>query len=117
LLAQLRDIHGFQLACLIDAETGTVLGSVQDRGDLRLPVAAAGATDVVGVLSLMSGSLATDGELEDVIVTFSNYYHLIRLLPPSPAGRLILLVSLDRMDANLAMAHREIREFAASLQG
>jgi hypothetical protein len=36
---------------------------------LRLPVASAGAADVVNVLSLMTGELAADGDVEDVIVT------------------------------------------------
>ena len=114
LLAPLRGIDGLLIACLIDPDRGTVLGSVQARDDLRTPVAAAGAADVVAVLALMSGQLPADGEAEDVIVTFSKQFHLIRVLRSGPAEGMILLVTLDRAHANLAMANRAIRDFTAS---
>lgn len=110
-LSQVRQIDGFVLACLIDASTGMVLGSVQGRDDMNVAVAAAGATDVANVLSLMTGELAASGDLEDVIVTLSSHYHLIRLLRPRSEEQFLLLVTLERPMANLAMAHREIRNF------
>jgi hypothetical protein len=114
MLAQVSELDGFVLACLIDASTGMILDSVQDRQDLSLPVAAAGAADVAGVLSAMTAALATDGDLKDVIVTFSSHYHLIRLIRPGPGLQLLLLVTLDRAQANLGMAHREIRNVTIS---
>jgi hypothetical protein len=114
-LAGLREINGFVLGCLIDATTGMILGSVQATEDARVPVAAAGAADLLNVLSLMTGELALDGDLEDVIVTLSSHYHLLRLLTPGPGGQRALLVTLDRSQTNLAMAHREIREITATL--
>jgi hypothetical protein len=65
---------------------------------------------------MMTGELATDGDVEDVIVTLDSHYHLIRLLRPGPGRVLLLLVTLERPQANLAMAHREIRDFSASLR-
>lgn len=110
-LAQVRQIDGFVLACLIDASTGMVLGRVQDGDDMDPAVAAAGAADVANVLTLMTGELAATGDLEDVIVTLSSHYHLIRLLRPRPGAQFLLLVVLQRPPANLAMAHRELRNF------
>ncbi|MGA2826571.1 MAG: hypothetical protein ABSF03_10655 [Streptosporangiaceae bacterium] len=117
MLAPVRQIDGFVLACLVDASSGMILGSLQDQDDMRLPVAAAAATDVVSVLSMMTGELATGSDVEDVIVTLNSHYHLIRLFRPGPGRRLLLLVTLERPQANLAMAHREIRDFSASLCG
>lgn len=111
MLIRLRQIDGFVLACLIDASTGMVLGSVQDQDNVNLAVAAAGAADVANVLSLMTGRLAAGGVAEDVIVTLSSHYHLIRMLRPGPRLQLLLLLTLERPRANLAIAHRELRDF------
>lgn len=116
MLAPVRQIDGFVLACLADASSGMILGSLQDEDGTRLPVAAA-AAGVVSVLPMMTGELATDGAVEDVIVTLDSHYHLIRLFRPGPARRLLLLVTPERPQANLAMAHREIRDFSASFCG
>jgi hypothetical protein len=115
LLAPVREIRGFVLACIVDTSSGMILGSVQDQDDMRLPVAAAGAADVINVLSMMTGELATNGAVEDVIVTLDSHYHLIRLLRPGLGRQFLLLVALERPQANLAMAIREIRDFSASL--
>jgi len=115
MLDPVRQIEGFVHACLVDATSGMILSSLEEQDDMRLPVAAAGATDVVNVLSLMTGEMAANGEVEDVIVTLQGHYLLIRLVRPRPGQRLLLLVTLDRPLANLAMAHREIREFSKAL--
>jgi hypothetical protein len=117
MLAPIRQIDGFALACLIDAASGMIIGAVRNDESISVPVAAAGSADVVGVLSLMTTRLALRGDLEDVIVTLGSHYHLIRVLPPEPAGQLILLVTLERPMANLAMAHRQIRESVSAAVG
>jgi hypothetical protein len=115
LLAPVTAIDGFKLAGLIDASTGMVLASAQDTGDISLTKAAAGAADMAGVLALLTSELAAGDELEDVMVTFDQHFHLIRLVRPTQLQTVILLVVLDRARANLAMARRSIRNFCASL--
>lgn len=115
MFAPVRQIQGFVLACLVDASSGMVLGSLQDRDDIQLPVAAAGAADVINVVSMMTGELAMKGDIEDVIITLDSHYHLIRLLKPGPGRQYLVLVTLERPQANLAMALREIRDFGTSL--
>jgi hypothetical protein len=115
LLEPVRQIDGFVLACLADAATGMILGSVQAADDENLTLAAAGAADVVSLLTMMATRLAGHGHLEDVIVTLSTHYHLIRVIEPGPGQRFILLVALERRDTNLAMAHREVRDLVAGL--
>jgi shikimate kinase len=114
LLDPVTTIDGFQLAGLIDASTGMVLAAAQDGDDLSLSTAAAGAADIAGVLSHLTGALAVSDELEDVMVTFNNHFQLIRMLRPTPTQTVILLVILDRAQANLAMARHAIRNFCAS---
>ena len=44
-----------------------------------------------------------------------SHYHLIRLLKRGPGRQLLLFVTVDRSQANLAMALREIRDFSVGL--
>lgn len=113
LLAPITEIDGFILACLIDASTGMVVAAQQDEDGISLPTAAAGAADIANVLTLLKGQLATDG-LEDVMVTFHNHFHVIRLVRQNAEPQILLLVVLDRPRANLAMARREIRNFCST---
>jgi hypothetical protein len=115
MFAPVRQIQGFVLACLVDSASGMILGSWQDQDDLPLPTAAAGAADVMSSVSMMTGQLASKGDIEDVIITLDSHYHLIRLLKRGPGRQFLLLVTLERPQANLAMALREIRDFSASL--
>ena len=110
-----RQIQGFVLACVVDTGSGMVLGSWQDQEDLPLPVAAAGAADVVNSAIMMTGALGAGGDVEDVIITLDSHYHLIRLLRRGPGRQFLLLVTLERPLANLAMALREIRDFSAGI--
>lgn len=118
LLAPVTDMEGFLFACLVDSSTGMVAASVQDRDRFTQSSPAVTAADIAHVLSLLTGCLAFNDRLEDVIVTFSDHFHMIRPVGPDAAGsgrEVLLLVILDRQRANLAMARREIRLFCESL--
>jgi hypothetical protein len=111
LLAPVMAIEGFRLGCLIDASTGMVLASV---GSQDAPTAAAGAADIVHVLTLLNGKLATGEILEDVMITFSDSFFMVRPVNGDTEPRILLLVVADRHRTNLAMAHRSIRDLCAS---
>ena len=115
LLAPVMAIDGFRLACLIDGSTGMVLATRefrQGRDGPAPPTAAAGAADVINALTLLNGRLATGENLEDVMVTFSDSFFMVR--PVGLDQQILLLVIADRQRTNLAMAHRSIRDFCAS---
>jgi hypothetical protein len=114
LLMPVTAIDGFRLGCLIDVSTGMVLASLQNQDGLAPPTAAAGAADLMNVLTLLNGKLATGEVLEDVMVTFSDSFFLVRPVGREPDPQILLLVIADRHRTNLAMAHRSIREFCAS---
>lgn len=115
LLAPVARIEGCVLACLIDASTGMVVAAVQEDGGINLPAAAGGAADIGNVVALLSGELATGDGLEDVMITFNRHFHMIRPVRPDADAQILLLVILDRMRTNLAMARRAIRDFCAAL--
>jgi hypothetical protein len=120
LLAPVMAIDGFRLACLIDGSTGMVLASRENREFREShdgpapPTAAAGAADVINALTLLNGRLATGENLEDVMVTFSDSFFMVRPVGLDQQPPILLLVIADRQRTNLAMAHRSIRDFCAS---
>jgi hypothetical protein len=109
LLREVGGVDGVQLACLVDPATGTVIGTTDHRDEAGTAMAAAGAADVLQVLAVMTANLALGGEVEDAVVTLTKHFHILRVLPVGPDQGLLLLVTLDRTRANLAMAQREIR--------
>ena len=116
MLAPVTEIDGFVLACLMDASTDMVLTALQEQDGISLPTAAAGAADIANVVSLLAAQLALEDGPEDVMVTFRDHFHVIRPVRPDPDSdpQILLLVILDRLRTNLAMARREIRDFCAS---
>ena len=115
-LGPVAGIDGFLLGCLVDAVTGMVVASRSDHDDINLPAAAAAAMDIAQALSLLATELPTDG-LEDVLVTFRDQLYVTRLINTDAEPQLLLVVLLDRGQANLAMARREVRAFCASYAG
>ena len=115
LLAPAKAIEGFRLGCLIDASTGMVLASLQSEDAPAPPTAAAGAADLVHVLTLLNGKLATGEILEDVMITLSDSFFMVRPVSRDSEPRILLLVIADRHRTNLAMAHRSIRDLCATL--
>jgi hypothetical protein len=111
LLAPIAEVDGFRLACLIDASTGMTLGALPEKPDIPVPAAAAGASDLAAVLRLLTSRLATEGALEDVTVTLGDSFFLVHPVD----HQLLVLVILDRLRTNLAMARRVIRDFCAGL--
>ena len=114
LLTPAMAIDGFRLGCLIDASTGMVLASLQNSDALSPPTAAAGAADLVNVLTLLNGKLATGEILEDVLITLSDSFFMVRPVGREAEPRILLLVVADRHRTNLAMAHRSLRDLCAS---
>ncbi len=114
LLAPAMAIDGFRLGCLIDASTGMVLGSLEGQSAPTTTTAAAGAADVVNVLTLLTGKLATGEILEDVMITLSDTFFMVRPVGRDPEPRFLALVVVDRNRTNLAMAHRALRDICES---
>lgn len=113
LLAPVMAIDGFRLGCLIDASTGMVLASAESQDGHATQAAAAGAADIIHVLTLLSGTLATGERAEDVIVTFSESFFMVRSIERDQEPQILLVVMVDRQQTNLALAHRSIRDFCA----
>ena len=113
-LTPVMAIDGFRLGCLIDASTGMVFASVQNQDAFAPSIAAAGAADIVNVLTVLNGKLATGEVLEDVVITFSDSFFMVRPVERDKEPRILLLVVTDRQRTNLALARRSLRDLCAS---
>lgn len=99
-----NDIDGAMAAALVDYESGMALGTV--GSGLNLEVAAAGNTEVVRAKLRTMKSLGIDGEIEDILITLQNQYHIIYMVP---GQTLFLYLVLAKDKANLAMARYKLK--------
>jgi predicted regulator of Ras-like GTPase activity (Roadblock/LC7/MglB family) len=111
-LEKLNEITGFVGAALVDSDSGMALGML-GGGPINLEVAAAGNTEVVRAKRRVAASLGLSDNIEDILITLSKQYHLVR--PLESNQDLFLYVVLDRARANLALARHELKSFEQTL--
>ena len=115
-LKEAMNIDGAVGACLVDWESGMSLGAVGGGKYLDLDVAAAGNTEVIRAKMRTMESLRLDDAIEDILITLTKQYHLIRLLRSSRSEQgLFLYLVLDRSRANLALARHSLKRIEGDL--
>ncbi len=115
-LKEAMTIDGAVGVCIVDWESGMSLGALGGGKYLDLDVAAAGNTEVIRAKMRTMESLRLDDSIEDILITLSKQYHLIRLLKNSRNEQgLFLYLVLDRGKANLALARHNLRSIEADL--
>jgi len=114
-LKEAMTIDGALGVALVDWESGMSLGSLGGGKYLDLEVAAAGNTEVVRAKMRTMASLRLNDTIEDILITLTKQYHLIRLLRQSDSGGLFLYLALDRAKSNLALARLSLKRIEAEL--
>ncbi|MHB9857214.1 roadblock/LC7 domain-containing protein [Streptomyces sp. YIM S03343] len=109
-------VEGALGAALVDFTSGMALGTLGGGKDLDLSVAAAGNTDVIRAKVRTMEHLGLKGEIEDILITLGNQYHLIRLVSGRAGNGLFLYVVLDRGRSNLAMARHQLKRIESELE-
>ncbi|MFE5587041.1 hypothetical protein [Kitasatospora sp. NPDC056531] len=109
-------IEGAIGAALVDYGSGMALATLDGPGGLDLNVAAAGNTDVVRAKMRTMDMLGLQDGIEDILITLTSQYHLIRPLTGRTGKGLFLYLALDKGRANLAMARHQLTKIEADLE-
>ncbi|MEV0530682.1 hypothetical protein [Kitasatospora sp. NPDC050463] len=109
-------IEGAIGAALVDYNSGMALATLDGPGGLDLNVAAAGNTDVVRAKMRTMDMLGLQDGIEDILITLSSQYHLIRPLTGRSGKGLFLYLALDKSRANLAMARHQLTKVEAEME-
>ncbi|MGW7407217.1 hypothetical protein [Streptomyces sp. HUAS TT20] len=112
----LTSIEGATGVALVDYTSGMALGTMGGSKSFDLNVAAAGNTDVIRAKMRTMEHLGLKGDIEDILITLSNQYHLIRLLKGRGGNGLFLYLVLDQSRANLAMARHQLKRIEEDLE-
>jgi len=113
-LDRIMQSEGAVGACVVDSSSGMMLGSIGGGAGLNIEVAAAGNTEVVRAKRKTMRSLNLNDQIEDILITLSKQYHIIRLCGTNDA--LFIYVVLDRTRANLAMARIQLADIEKNMQ-
>ena len=105
-LADILELDGAMGACIVDSNSGMMLGAMGGGGPVDLEIAAAGNTEVVRAKRKTMAALKLDDEIEDILISLGKQYHLIR--PLSSNDALFIYLVIDKAKGNLAMARLKL---------
>jgi predicted regulator of Ras-like GTPase activity (Roadblock/LC7/MglB family) len=111
-LESLLNVDGAMCAALVDSTSGMLLGTA--GSGLDLDTAAAGNTEVVRAKLKTIKALGLDDTIDDILITLTSQYHIIRPLRATP--EVFLYVVLDSAKANLALARLKVKEADSQLE-
>lgn len=114
-LKEAMEIHGALGVCLVDVDSGGVLGSVGGGPDLDLEGAATGNAEVVKAKLDSLDQQGVADTLDDVLITLDTQVHLIRRVSSVRGGGLFFYLALDRDGADVAVARRQLGTIEAEL--
>ena len=111
-LAALLSIDGAMGACIVDYESGMVLG--KEGAGVDLDLAAAGNAEVVKAKMETMKNLGIKGEIEDILITLQEQFHIIR--PTANHKGLFIYLVLNKAKSNLALARRKVLDIEKNLE-
>ncbi|WP_280270514.1 hypothetical protein [Nocardia wallacei] len=115
-LKDMMAIDGAIGAAVVDYDSGMALGTLGSSKSLDLEIAAAGNTEVVRAKQRTLDQLGLSQDIEDILISLSGQYHLIRPMTLPQAQGLFLYLALDRGRANLALARHRLKKIEENLQ-
>lgn len=111
-LQGLIELAGARSAALVDSDSGMVLGHAGSDADLEIMAAA--NTEVVRAQLKSIGALGSDDAIDDILITLSTQYDLVRPLKANPS--VFLYLAMDKDKSNLAMARYRVAECEKQLE-
>jgi hypothetical protein len=114
-LKDAMQIDGAVAAALVDYTSGMALGMAGGGKDFDLVIAAAGNSDVIRAKLRTMELLGLDTAIEDILVSLTGQYHIIRPLTGRSGRGLFLYLVLSKSKANLALARHHLRRIEATI--
>ncbi|MEV6430947.1 hypothetical protein [Nocardia sp. NPDC051463] len=115
-LKDMMVIDGAIGAAVVDYDSGMALGMLGSSKGLDLQIAAAGNTEVVRAKLRTMEQLGLNEAIEDILITLSGQYHIIRPMTGRKSQGLFLYLALDRGRANLALARHRLKGIEADME-
>lgn len=115
-LKEMMETEGAIGAAVVDYSSGMALGTLTATNTLDLTVAAAGNTEVVRAKMRTMDQLGLNEVIEDILITLSGQYHIIRPLSSRKGQGLFLYLALDRSRGNLALARHRLKGVEETLE-
>lgn len=103
-LAECMDIDGALAVALVDGSSGMAIATGGNPRNIDLNIAAAGNCNVLKAKQSTMKDLGLEDEIEDILITTTSQYHLVRPLTDSSGKGLFVYLLLDKAKGNLAMA-------------
>lgn len=107
-------IPGLIAVAIVEVQSGMALASHSNNPSLNPETAAAYNTEVVKQKQKAMTALKLQGEtISDILITLTNQYHLINLMPD---GKKFIYLVVNSRDTNLAIARDVLRQEAELLK-
>ncbi len=111
-LEGLVGLAGARCAALVDSTSGMVLGRAGSDADLEITAAA--NTEVVRAQLKSMGTLGSTDTIDDILITMSTQYDIVRPLAANPS--IFLYLAMDKNKSNMALARYKVAECDAQLE-
>ena len=111
-LERLIELPGARSGALVDSATGMILGHAGSDDDLEIMAAA--NTEVVRAQLKSIGDLGSKDAIDDILITLSTQYDIVRPLAANPS--IFLFLIMDKNKSNLALARHKVVECEKQLE-
>jgi hypothetical protein len=106
------DVNGVIATSAVDLESGMTLAAKSNRPEFDLVAASAYNSELVKQKMKIMKTLSLKSGLEDMLITLSDQFHLIKLLP---GGTSFLYLAADRGSTNLAILRNSVNKHVQAL--
>lgn len=115
-LEQVLALDGAVAVAIVDFVSGMTLAHRSNQ-QFDLELAAAVNSEVVKSKLRAVEQLGLGEDVEDILITLTNHYHLIRISARPELRNLFFYVVIDRERGNLGLARRVIEKVDAQIDG
>lgn len=106
------DVNGVVATAVVDLDSGMTLAAKSNRSDFDLAVASAYNSELVKQKMKIMKALNLKSTLEDMLLTLSDQFHLIKFLP---GGTSFLYLAAEKSGTNLAILRTSVGKHVAAL--